>query len=407
MAAVRFEDLAAGPSDRFLSRSMNNLSKVALDLRKQPTLADLGVASKSSRSPPPAAAPATEAASSAAQPSASDFINAMQNAFSMVQIGDHRRIHGLKDFSGGMEESWAGFQQDYELAAEAEGWSDDKKARQLYRYLKGAAKDYWAGLDNRYDWREVSRIMSAHFIPPEVSMFHADKLIAKAQGEKESLAEYAALVNQTLADAFPKAERAMREALLRLFFIRGLRPDYYFHVMSAVPGARDSYRVAYQTALNFESGKRLLQHNARLAHSAQAITMDQPQVFAGFTLAKSEQGKDHHQGGRRGKQHAAPTHNTLKDPHVKVLRDAAPLPHAGPLPLARRKETNPRSSVGTVANQVTSRKNATPSRMIRGPRSARDLRSKEKQLLKTTPRQVTELHKSWALWMFPRSIRFW
>ena len=67
-------------------------------------------------------------------------------------------------------------------------------------------------------------------------MFHADKLIAKAQGEKESLAEYAASVNQTLADAFPKAERAMCEALLRLFFIRGLRPDYYFHVMSAVPG---------------------------------------------------------------------------------------------------------------------------------------------------------------------------
>ena len=137
MAAVRFEDLAAGPSDRFLSRSMNDLSKVALDLRKQPTLADLGVASMSSRSPPPAAA---AAASSAAQPSASDLINAMQNAFSMVQIGDHRRIHGLKDFSGGMEESWAGFQQDYELAAEAEGWSDDKKARQLYRYLKGVGK---------------------------------------------------------------------------------------------------------------------------------------------------------------------------------------------------------------------------------------------------------------------------
>ena len=66
MAAVRFEDLAAGPSDRFLSRSMNDLSNVALDMRKQPTLADLGVASKSSRSPPPAAAPAAEATSSAA-----------------------------------------------------------------------------------------------------------------------------------------------------------------------------------------------------------------------------------------------------------------------------------------------------------------------------------------------------
>ena len=277
--------------------------------------------------PPPIVIPPPQAAGF----DPADFLNVLQGAFSQLAVGHTGRIKNIPLFSGSIEESWSSFLREYELVAESEGWSDDRKARQLFYYLKGSAKDFWAGMDDKYNWPYVTRLMSAHFIPPEVSMFHADKLVARNQGDKEGLAEYAAEVSRLLNAAFPSAEPAMREALLRLFFIRGLRPDYYFHVMSAVPGARDSYRSAYSTALNYESGKRLLQHNARLAHSAQAMSADKPQVFAGFALP---QGRAHqNQGapskgrgrdkGRKGTSRSTPNRPS-RSRHRSHQRDSRP-----------------------------------------------------------------------------------
>ena len=243
-----------------------------------------------------------------------DFLHILQGAFSQLAIGHTGRIKNIPIFSGSIEESWSSFLREYELVAESEGWSDDRKARQLFYYLKGSAKEFWAGMDDKYNWPHVTRLMSTHFIPPEVSMFHADKLVAQNQGDKEGLAEYAAEVSHLLSAAFPSTEPAMREVLLHLFFIRGLCPDFYFHVMSAVPGARDSYRSAYSTVLNYKSGKRLLQHNARLAHSAQAMSADKPQVFARFALPQ----------GRARQNHNSPSHGWGRDKGHKGTSRSAP-----------------------------------------------------------------------------------
>ncbi len=189
------------------------------------------------------------------------------------------RLPGVPVYTGALHESYLEFIDAYKLAASSEGWDDRRTASQLWRYLDKAARTFWSEQESRHDWAWLQPVLYQHFVPPEVSRFHSDLLLQRHQGLNESLAEYACDVSKLVKNAFPNIEGDARQDLLRTHFVRGLKPDLLFHVLTVKPGA--SYIESYQLAQNFETGKQLIRQ-ATLGTARE--TAGGGQVFAGFAM---------------------------------------------------------------------------------------------------------------------------
>ncbi len=61
-----------------------------------------------------------------------------------LKLTTTNRLPGVPVYSGALEESYLEFIDSYKLASTSEGWSDDKKASQLWRYLDKAARTFWS-----------------------------------------------------------------------------------------------------------------------------------------------------------------------------------------------------------------------------------------------------------------------
>ncbi|MCP3666126.1 MAG: hypothetical protein GY696_27105 [Gammaproteobacteria bacterium] len=217
------------------------------------------------------------------------------------------------------------FMESYELASTAEGWSNERKARQLWKYLTGAARIFWSELPNRLDWEAVQPVMYEHFVPPEVSRFHNELLLYRYQKPGESLAEYAADIGKLVRNANPTFGDVERQELMRQHFLRGLLPEIALHVCQTAPGS--SYAQAYRLAQNFESGRKILQHTAAtIALQAQGNKATDPQVFAGFAVSPAR-------GGLQGQPTRQPQYPSYSNPRYNQPRQNFPPPRRQSRPL--------------------------------------------------------------------------
>lgn len=211
-----------------------------------------------------------------------DEVSQLKQVVDQLQMEGMHRLPGVPTFTGAIHESFQDFMDTYQLAADSEGWTDQKKASQLWKYLDKAARTFWSEQANRLDWNAIQNVLKEHFTPPEVSQFHSNLLIQRCQGQNESLAEYGVSISKLVRNAFPNVGAKAQLELQRTYFIRGLRPDLFFHVMSTQPEA--SYDQAYQLARNYDTAKKLLWH----AKLNPQINLDNEircsQVFAGFTI---------------------------------------------------------------------------------------------------------------------------
>ena len=91
--------------------------------------------------------------------------------------------------------------------------------------------------------------------PPDPQVTRVAALLRRNQRKGERVAEYAAAISTLAVQAQVLGQDADSSARLRNFFLRGLRPEFAFHVISSNPGA--NYREAFQLALEFETYDRL------------------------------------------------------------------------------------------------------------------------------------------------------
>ncbi len=107
------------------------------------------------------------------------------------RLSGNGRLPGIPIFSRNIEESYQDFIEQYTLATPSENWSDEKKARMLWRYLDNEARAFWAEQENRNDWNVIRPILQAHFVMTENKRFHHDVLMLRKRNPNESLAQYA------------------------------------------------------------------------------------------------------------------------------------------------------------------------------------------------------------------------
>ncbi|MCP3662607.1 MAG: DDE-type integrase/transposase/recombinase [Gammaproteobacteria bacterium] len=202
-----------------------------------------------------------------------------------ARTGPSGPLVGVTPYSGSLAEPFNDFIEDYELATSSEDYTDNRKAKSLYKYLRGPAKTFWQEQpeDIRNDWTEIKNRMKTFFEPPEIQRFFNDLLLARKMLPGEGVPEFASAITRLVKHSFPTFDEEARLLLVRNHFINGLRPDLQFHVSSTKPAA--TYREAYQMAMNFDTGRRFL----RGIKSPEVTGQPQQQVFAGFTLRSGDQ----------------------------------------------------------------------------------------------------------------------
>jgi hypothetical protein len=89
----------------------------------------------------------------------------------------------------------------------------------------------------------------------EFSALQVDPLANRRQQDGETVEEYASDLKSLVA-LHPQCGEESHTELLRSFFIRGLRPEAAWHVITTQPGA--TYREAYRLAQAWEDGPGLV-----------------------------------------------------------------------------------------------------------------------------------------------------
>eukprot|EP00795_Rhopilema_esculentum_P009761 gene9761-18282_t len=139
-----------------------------------------------------------------------------------------KTIVDIQPFTGRDNEDITEWMINWDIAAVANGLTDENQIQLIPAYLSGrAARMFWRiPLEERQDLEQLKESLEDHFNTEEKKFLARQKLQEIAQGPKESVAEFSEKIDKLVIkghDGLDSLERKDRIACE--FFIKGLRPE--------------------------------------------------------------------------------------------------------------------------------------------------------------------------------------
>ncbi|XP_070570959.1 uncharacterized protein [Ptychodera flava] len=173
----------------------------------------------------------------------------------MAGYTEARTVVTPSRFYGRLGDDVETFLKEFDRAARANRWTDERKAEILPAYLREFAADFWNDLNDhtKYDYDQVTAALRENFLPKETQRLFYNELYNRKQKPGEPVEEFARIIQRLTLRAHMDMPREFQSELMREHFIRGLRSSLKRMVMSKDPVTfEEAVRVAKAEECNEE-----------------------------------------------------------------------------------------------------------------------------------------------------------